>query len=162
MWFSRRVLRRVGVSLPFYDPFDATHLFFGLRESLSQCDEDHLEIARGAFQSWLERETRETTGFDSDDCFDRLIRSLGRTQAERVMMTAGPDGIGYVAQSHNDQLIIDIIWRKGVPPNLTRGQYFHYRQSIQNADSITPQIIADLLKMAQKQECPDPLPSFAR
>jgi len=138
--------RRFGWSmLPWFDPFDSTHLLFALSDHIRNHSEDHIEINASQFEAFLDPELAKLTGFDAGICFRRLTRELGLFLHHRAVMTSGIARANCIVSGIRDRLlIIDVVHRFDHPPKLTRGLALHLRKAAEAAPVLNAEVIERL------------------
>ncbi len=149
----------IAFHVPFYDPFDATHLLWALADRVEADDRTHIEFTQGEFASWLNEETRGTAGFSATDCLGTLVRELGREANRRTSFLAGIPGVHYFVRLGKQprKVIIDVLWRRRASPKLTRGQHCRMNHLALSTDELNPDVIAAIWRDVLSRDWPHPL-----
>ena len=130
----------------------------GLAERIARDQRDRIEISSEEFADWLDDRTRRLPGFDSRGCFERPRREFSRG---RTSLTSGLEGITFFLRGGpHGQLIVDVLCRRGVPPELSPGQFAYLHNQAMNAPDINPDVIEKLRRDALSKEWPNPAAQF--
>jgi len=104
---------RMGM-LPWYDPFDTTHVMLAISSQVASQTSDYIEISHQTFVPLLATEIRELPGFDADDCFLRLMNDLPDEPNPYFTFTYGPFGVRFTIYRDRSRfrIIVVVLWRR--------------------------------------------------